>query len=143
MDVGAGKVDTISSPGTPGDSSHASLPDSLSLPVQVPSSPKSPMQHPAPKFSSDRNCWQPQDPKVDRTQYRKLPWSQLHEQCSGRGYHQRELTDVLKTRLASMGAADAKRLPVADDDTDTSETINSTRERAHVEGQMDSDIPTQ
>ena len=42
-----------------------------------------------------------------------------------------------------MGAAEAKRIPVGGDDADVPETAAGTRDRAPVEGVMDSTIPTQ
>ena len=49
----------------------------------------------------------------------------------------------METRLASMDAAAARRIPVGGDDKDSSETINGKRERARVEGEMESDTSTQ
>ena len=49
----------------------------------------------------------------------------------------------MRPRLASMDTAAAKRKPVGGGDMDTSETINGMRERASVEGVIDSEIPTQ
>ena len=61
MDVYGGRLGTICRAGAPGDDSLTSpeatpAPDSPSLSLQVPPSPQSSMQHPAPEFSFRRNC---------------------------------------------------------------------------------------
>ena len=117
------------------------VPDSPPLSAQVLSLPRSSMQHPAPGSLFDRNCAQPQAPEVGRTQNEKLTGDQLHEQCSQRGYRRKGPKDVSKTSLASMDAAEAKRVPLARDDTVTSENVNGERERAPAEGTMGPDRP--
>ena len=100
----------------PQDATPAPNPPSLS--VQVPSSPRPPLQHPALESSFGRNCEQPQAPVVDRTQYEKLTRGNLHDQCSQRGYRREESEEARKTQLASTDAPEAKRMPVGGGDSE-------------------------
>ena len=59
------------------------------------------------------------------------------------GYPRKELKEVVKTRLASMDAAEAKRIPGGGGDMDTSGSVNGRRELAPVGGVIDSDFHTQ
>ena len=85
---------------------------------------------------------QPQAPVDDSTPYDRPTWDQLHERWTLGGYCRKDAQEDSKTRKASMGAAEARRKPAEGDDADTSETITGKRERALVEGVMDSDIPS-
>ena len=96
------------------------------------------MQHPAPVSSFDGNCELSQAPFVGRTQYETLTWDQLHKQRSLRGYHRKESKEDSETRLASMGVAKAKRIPVEGEDTGAAETIYGAFPWEPVDG-----IPTQ
>ena len=71
---------------------------------------------------------------MHRTQYETLAWDQRHEQCSQGGDNREESKEVLKTRLAPMDAAEAKRIPVGGIDTNAAETINGKRKRAPAQG---------
>ena len=102
-------------------------PDSPSLSAQAPSSPRPPMEHPAPESSLDKNCAQSQAPAVDRTQNGQLTWGQPHEQYRKGGYRRKESNEVSKTRLAPRGAAEAKSIPVGGTAMATSETACGTR----------------
>ena len=63
---------------------------------------------------------------------------QHHEQRSQRGYRRKGSKEVVKTRLATMDAAEAKRKPVGCDDMDASETVGAKRDR-----EMDSETTAQ
>ena len=90
----------------------------------------------------DRNCEQSQSPAADRAHYEKLTWHQLHEQRPQGGYRRKESEELLKARLPTRDAAEAKRKPVGGGDMDTSETVGGKREQAPMERAMDSDAPT-
>ena len=51
--------------------------------------------------------------------------------------------EVLKTRLASTGAAEAKRIPTGGVEHDTPNSVDGRRERAPVRGVKGSDISAQ
>ena len=101
------------------------------------------MRHPAPASSFGRNCEQSQAPVEDWAQDEKLTWDPLRAQCVQRGYRRKESKEVWKPRFASMGAAEAKRMPVGGDDTDASGIASGKRGRAPAEGMIDLYTPTQ
>ena len=147
MEVEEEKMDANPCAGDPGYSSHISpeaapAPALPSFSAQVPSAPQPSVQHLEAESSCGRNCAQAQAPVAARTQDNELRSNQLHGQCSQGGYHQMESKEVLKTRLAPGGAAEARRKPVGGGDMGTSETINGKCERAPADGVMGSDIPT-
>ena len=132
MGVEEEKVDTISRKGAPEYSSHICpeailVPASSSLRAQAFSLPLALDRHPAPESAFDRNCEQSQAPVADRTQDEDLTSGQLHEQCSHRGCHRKESKNVSKTRLAAMGAAEAKRIPAGGNDMDLRKYREETR----------------
>ena len=139
MDADEEKGDTTSGTGTPKDGSHPPpeaipSPGFPSLSAKAPSSPRASMLYPAPESSFGGICGQSQAPFVSRTLYETLTRDQRHERRSQMGYHRKASKEVSETRLASMGVAKAKRMPVKGGDTDTAETIHGTREWAPVEG---------
>ena len=73
-------------------------PDSPPLSVQLPTQQPSKMNlHPL-ESSSDRFCEPSQAPQAGWAQYEKSTWGQLRDQCSQRGYQEKESKAASKTR---------------------------------------------
>ena len=119
------------------------VPELSSSSAQGLSSPFLSVERSVPASSFGRNCAQPQSPAVERARSDDSTSDQLHGICTQQGYCREVAQEVPSPRLASMDAAEGKRIPAGGDGVDASETIAGKRKRGPVEGVMDSDIPTQ
>ena len=87
--------------------------------IPVPDSPSLSVHLPSPLMASDkpqhldspldRKCAPSRAPRATGAQHEELTREHLHDQCSQRGYREKESKAVLKTRLTTMDAAEAKR----------------------------------
>ena len=132
MDVDREDGNFTSRPGTP-ESDSGPRPDmipvqdspSLSAHLPSPQVPAEGRQYLEPSF--DKKCAPPQAPRADGAQYDELTRAQLHDQRTRRGFEDA----VLKTRLATMGAAGANRNLLE------GTPGGGKRERAPVKGEKD------
>ena len=127
MEVAEDEKDKATSTKIPGDNylsppEAIPVPPSPSLSLQASSSPSLSVQLPAPHSSFDRNLAQPQALVVDRTPSSGLMWDRLHEICTQKGYRRQDAMEVLKTRHASAGAAEAKRILLGGNDMGRTDT---------------------
>ena len=116
-------------------------PDSPTLSVQLPSSPRSPVRRPELASPLGRKCEPSQAPAVGRAQYDQMTWDQLHEQCCQSAFRRKESEGVLETRLASVDAAEAKRIPNGGRGTGRPELCGRETRAGAGEGVANSDIP--
>ena len=139
MDVDVEKESWTWSTGTPrcDDRYHPAAipaPDSPTVSVDLPSSPRSPGRRPEWESSSDKECEPFRAPVAGRAQYDQLTWDQLHQQRSQRGFRRKESKEVVKTRLASTDAAEARHIPTGGWEQDAPIYADGKGERAPVEG---------
>ena len=92
------KPEMIPAPDTPGLSEQL-------LPPHVPSE-----RHPHSESSFDKAREPSQALTAHGAQYDEMPWGQLHNQCSRRGFRRKESKAVSKTRLTTMGTAELEGL---------------------------------
>ena len=114
MDVDRGDGNSKSSTGIPAsrDSPQTAMipvPDSPPLSAQLPPHQTSTPNLRPSDSAFDRAREPPQAPTVNGAQFGKVSWGQLRDQCSQRGYWKKDSKAVLKTRLPTLGAAEAKR----------------------------------
>ena len=110
---------------------------------RLPSPPRPPASHPEWESSLEKMCEPCQAPVVDWAHFDHLTWGRHHEQCSQRGYRRGESKEALKTRLASMDAAEAGRKPKGSVEQGAPIHVDGKRGRAPGVGVRDSDIPAQ
>ena len=114
MDVGREDGNNASNSGIPESESGlfrgmVPVPGSPYLAVQFPS-PRVPSEkHPHSESSFDKARKPSRAPRADGAQYDEMTWDQLPDPCSQRGFRNKESKAALKTRLTTMGAAEAKR----------------------------------
>ena len=69
-----------------------------------------------------------------RLQYEQVTWGQLHGQRPQKGFRQKGSREAWKTRLAPMGAAEARRIPKGGLGQGTSDCVDGKCERAPAQG---------
>ena len=114
MEVDREDGNYTSSTGTPGSDSGRRpgmipVPDSPLRSVQLPSQRVPSNGHHHLESSFDKMCEPFQAPRAGRSQNDELTWGQLRDQRSQRGFRKEASKAVLKTRLATVDAAEAKR----------------------------------
>ena len=111
--------------------------ESSSLSARLPS-PHAPLdRHKHLESSPDETCAPFRAPRADETQYGELTWRHLRNQCSQRCSRRNESKAVLKTRLTTKDAAEAKR------NLEEVTRKDGKRERAPMKGVKASDNPIQ
>ena len=118
-------------------------PDSLSLSVQHPPPRGSVERRLDPGSSFDKLRQPSQVPKVTRTQDDEMTRDQLRDECSQRGFWNKESNAVLQPSLTKMDAAGEKRNLERSASQDTPVCGRGIRERAPGNGVMGSDITRQ
>ena len=117
-------------------------PDSPSPSVQLPPRRGLSERYPDWEFSFEKKCEPSHAPVADRTEYDEMTWDHLHDQCSPRGFRQKESKTVLKPRLNAMGAAEDKRNLKGTVAQNAPVCSRGIRERAPGGGVIDWDIST-